>query len=115
MLNLINKNQGILALISLLATFALIVVWVTTVRADIEDIKTIQAQQIIVLRSIADSLKEKTRDHIEFKEDAEAVSLETREDRRHTNEILIKISEAIIKLDTTLTIFSGKINKLNPG
>ena len=98
MANLINRNQGVLSLISFLATFALVVVWVTTVRADISDVKQSEDQQVIILQLISDSLKEKTRDHLEFSRSSE-----------RTNEILSDMTVVLAKLEVTLNNLDRKI------
>jgi hypothetical protein len=98
MLTLINRNQGLLTLISVIAW---IIFNYTTASADLNQIKVNGQQQIIYLDLISDSLKEKTRDHSQFQKTAE-----------QTNLILTKMSDTLIRLDATLNSLDKKIDNI---
>ena len=102
----LNKNTGLIVLmgfIAFLIAFSSLIIWVGSAKADIVDIKKIENQQVIILQLISDSLKDKTRDHEDFKTTNDNI-----------NTALIKISKAIIKLEGTLNRLELRIELMNP-
>ena len=68
--------------------------------ANVTSILKEQKRQSDVMATLSESLKDKGRDHIEFRNSTE-----------RTNVILDKMSNVLIKLDVTLTELNRKTNK----
>jgi len=98
MLNIINKNQGLLTLISVVGW---IIFSYTTAQADLDSIKKNYAKQFILMETISDSLKEKSRDHSEFQKSVDK-----------TNETLDDMKYILIRLDSTIRNLNEKIAKM---
>ncbi len=94
MLTLMNRNQGLLTLISVIAW---IIFNYTTASADLNQIKVNGQQQIIYLDLISDSLKEKP-----------GIILSLQKTAEQTNLILAKMSDTLIRLDATLNSLEQK-------
>jgi hypothetical protein len=117
----INKNIGVvLALIGFLATFALLVIYVSdargeigAVKGEIREVKAVQKEEIEVLRSMAISLGDKSRDHREFKEALKQLREDEKENRKITNGILTKITEAVIIQTQILNSMQRDLNNIN--